>query len=110
MKLVRGVGWNIDCVASAHDGFLTTEGHLQLAFQKDEGFFEVVTMRAGTAAGRHVHVDHAEAIVSVFAGDGDGIGIACKTNMLGYRTIRLGECKATAEIVGWKWCELRFCI
>jgi hypothetical protein len=110
VKLVRGVGRNIDCVASTHDGFLTTEGHLQLAFEQDEGFFEVVTMRARTAAGRHVHVDHAEAIISVFAGDGDGICISCKTNMLGCRTIPLGECKATAKIVGWKWSGLRFCI
>ena len=56
MKLVRGVGWDIDCVASAHDGFLTTEGHLQLAFEQDEGFFEVVTMSRRPPAWTHIEL------------------------------------------------------
>jgi hypothetical protein len=79
MKLVRGVGWNIDCGARVHDGHLSTEGHFYLALKKDEGFFEVMTMRTGTAAGRDVHVDYAEAIVGVFAGDGDATFSRFKT-------------------------------
>ena len=81
MKMVRGIGRNIDCVARTHDERLTTEGHFHLAVKKDEGLFEVVTMRPGTAACRDVHVDHAEPAVGVASIDRDGVGIADETDM-----------------------------
>ena len=91
MKLVRGVGWNIDCVARTHDGRLTAEGGFHLAHKEDEGFFEVMAVGWWAAAGRDVHVDCAEAIVGIFAGDDDGIRVSDQTYMLSCRTIHLGE-------------------
>jgi hypothetical protein len=106
VELMWGIGRNIDCVACTHGGSLTPEGHFHLALKKDEGLFEVVTMRTGTAAGWYVHVDHTEAVVGVFASDGDGIRVSDETDMLSCRTIRPGESQAAAEIVGRKWSEL----
>ena len=82
MELVWCVRRNIDGVARSNDGLLAAEGHLHLAVKNDEGLFKVVTMRPRPATRRHMHVDHAEAAVSIFTGDGDRIRISYKTNML----------------------------
>ncbi len=91
---MRSIGRNVDGVTGPNDGLLTAKGDLKLAVKQDEGLFKVMTMRSRTPAGRHMHVDHAEAVVGVFGGDGDRVRVSNHTDMLGCWTIRLSDPKA----------------
>jgi hypothetical protein len=65
VELVGSVGRNVDRFASVGDGLVAAESGFDLAFEDDEGFFKVVAVGTGPAAGRHVHVS-----------DGDGVRIS----------------------------------
>src|SRR5580704_13914757 len=56
VELVGSVGGDVYRVACAGDGLAAAEGGFDLAFEDDEGFLEVVAVRAGSAAGWDVHV------------------------------------------------------
>jgi hypothetical protein len=76
VKLVGSVGWDVDGFAGTDSRRVSAEGGFHLAFEQDEGLFEVVAMGRGSASGWDVHVDEAEAAVGLVAGEGDGAGIA----------------------------------
>jgi hypothetical protein len=54
--MMRWVCLNVDGIASAYDQLLTAEGGLNLAFEQDEGFFEVMPRRKTTLR-RNVYID-----------------------------------------------------
>jgi len=84
------------------DGLLSSECCFDLSIQHNESFFKVMTMRAGSAARRDVHVDHAEAAICVLSIDSYGVGIADQTDvgMLSC-VIGIGRGQVAIEIV-WR--------
>ena len=82
MKLMRGVGRNVYGISGPHDRLLSAERRLHFSFQKDEGFFEVMTMGTGSTVWRNMHIDHAEAAIGFVTGHGDGVRVTHKTDML----------------------------
>ena len=76
-----GIGWNVGGCACTQNGCLTAEGYLDLSVEHNERLFVVVAMRAGPAARRDVHVDHAKPVVGVVPGDRDGVGVPDQTYM-----------------------------
>jgi hypothetical protein len=101
-ELVRGVGGDVEGFAGFNGGFLATEGGFDLAFEYGEGLFEVVTMGWGTAAGRDVHVDEAEAGGCVAAGEQDGVCVADEADVGTGGVGGGGECEEAGEVVGRK--------
>ena len=60
VKLVRGVGGDVDGVAGADGALFAAEGGFEFAVEEDEGLLEIVAMRGRAAVGRDEHVDKAE--------------------------------------------------
>ena len=76
MKLVRCIRRNVDCVARLYDRFCAAESSLQLAFQQDKGFFEIVAMGWRAASRRNMHVDETKASSRGIARYEQGVGIS----------------------------------
>jgi hypothetical protein len=55
----RRVGRKVDGLASAYERLFTAESGFNLAFQKREGFLEIVPVGRRSTAERDVHVDQA---------------------------------------------------
>src|SRR5665213_3901030 len=105
---MRCVCRDVDGLADAHKGLLAAERGFHLAFQQDEGFFEIVAVRWRTAAWWDVHVDDAKAPRSLLTGDSDSVGVANKADV-GQCLIGVRACarKSALQIVGWKRWVLR---
>jgi len=77
------------------DGFLSAKCCFDLSIQHDECFFKVMAMRPRAAAGRDMHIDHAEPAFCVVSINGDGVGISDETDveqfsfMIGFAEVRL---------------------
>ncbi len=65
-KLMRGVGRNVDGGWGSHGLLDAAKGDFEFAFEHGECFVKVVAMWRWAAAGRHVHIDEAEAPGGVF--------------------------------------------
>ena len=76
MKLVRGVGRDVDCLACLDLRLMAAECGQQFSFEHDEGLLEVVAVGWRAAAGRGVHVDQAESAGGVLGGQQGSVGIA----------------------------------
>jgi hypothetical protein len=81
VKLMWSIAWNVDCLACVDDGFLSSKYCFDLSIQYDECFFKVMAMWPRAAAGRDVHIDHAEPAFCVVSIDGDGVGISDETDV-----------------------------
>jgi hypothetical protein len=98
VKLMRGVGRDLECVAGAGGQLFSAEDCLHLAFEQDECFLEVVAMGRWAASRRNVHVDDAEAACGVFTGHGDGVGVTDEADV--GKVVRLGDGEMALGIVG----------
>src|SRR5471032_1704726 len=67
VELVRCVCRDVNGGACGDGGVLATEGGFELAFEKDEGFFKIVTMRRRATTRRDEHVDETKLACGVFA-------------------------------------------
>jgi len=81
VELVRRVRGNVNGGTCGDGGEFASEGGLELAFEKNEGFFKVVAMRRRSATGRNEHVDEAELACGVFAREQDSVGVADDAEM-----------------------------
>jgi len=103
VELTRSIGGDVDSVPASHQGLPAAESCHDLAFEHDEGLFEVVPMGRRPAAWRYVHVDHAEAPVRLIAGDGDRVGVADQADMRkALIAARAGDGQPATKIVGRK--------
>ena len=103
-KGVRRVGGDVGGLARPHDGLFTAKGDFDLALQDGEHLFEIMTMGRRSAAGWDHHVDEAVAPGGIFAGEEDGVGVACQGNVRqGLIFIRPRKREAAAKVIGWQW-------
>jgi hypothetical protein len=66
----------MDGFSRTNEGLDAAEDHFQLAFQKRERFFEVVTVRRRAATRRYIHIDQTKTAGSIFASEDDRIGVS----------------------------------
>jgi len=107
VELVRGVGGDVEGLAGVGGGGDAAEGGFDLAFEEDEGLFEVVTVWRWAAAGWDVHVDEAEAAVGVCAREEDGVGVANQADVGRGGAVGGGESEGAGEVVGGKGHDAR---
>jgi hypothetical protein len=102
-ELMGRVGGDVNGFACLDEGFLSTEGCFDCAFEQDEGFFEVVAVRRRSATRRNVHVNDREPARGLLAGDGDGVGVADQSNV-GEGGVLIGprQGEGAAEVIGRK--------
>lgn len=75
VKLVRRVRGDVDGLAGSHGRFHSSKGSLDLAFQDDERFLEIVAVRRRPTARRNIHIDQAIASIRIFPGEEDCVGV-----------------------------------
>jgi len=108
VELVRCVGRYVDGVAGTREGLFTRNVASISPSSKNEGLFKIMPVRWRDAARRNVHVDDGEAIGSLLARNGYGVGIADKADvgqcLIGVRTC---ERECSLQVIGRKRRVLR---
>jgi len=81
LELVGRVRRDVDRFTDADDLLLTTKSCMNLAFDHDEGLFEIGAVGRRSAADRNEHVDETEMAFRIVASEQDRIGIANQSDM-----------------------------
>ena len=91
VKLMRRIGWNVNCVAGLHHAFLSAKRGLDFAFNDDKGFLEIMPVWRRSAARRNVHVDQAITAVGIIGREQNGISVSDQTNVWQIRTSLISQ-------------------
>ena len=88
----------MDRLTRAHDAPLPAERGLNLTFNNEKGFPEIVAMRRRAAAGWNMHVNQAKPAGGFLAAQNDRVGVADDAEV---REVVPGvfQCKAAGRVV-----------
>jgi hypothetical protein len=75
------IRWHVDCLARAYYLVRPPKNKVEFAIKQRESFLEIVTVRRGSTARRHVPVDQAKAACCIVAAQRNSVGISHHPNV-----------------------------